>query len=65
MANIYLSPTGEQSGGPKSHTIADFGYNANVFAGKNEQMAKVSEYLEHSGFLPKELVQNEVSWFYG
>ncbi|KAF1807376.1 Glutamate/Leucine/Phenylalanine/Valine dehydrogenase-domain-containing protein [Mucor lusitanicus] len=49
----------------KSHTIVDSGYDANVFAGKKEQMVQVGEYLENSGFLPKELVQNEVSWFYG
>lgn len=28
-------------------------------------MVQVGEYLDNSGFLPKELVQNEVSWFYG
>ncbi|KAK4516891.1 Chitin synthase [Mucor velutinosus] len=49
----------------KSHTIVDSGYDANVFAGKKEQMVQVGKYLESSGFLPKELVQNEVSWFYG
>ncbi|KAI9245868.1 Glutamate/Leucine/Phenylalanine/Valine dehydrogenase-domain-containing protein [Phascolomyces articulosus] len=46
-------------------TVDDGGYNANVFAGKEEQMVKVGEYLEKSGFLPSSLVQNEVSWFYG
>jgi glutamate dehydrogenase len=60
--NDHINPTASSL---KSHTIADFGYNANVFAGKNDQMVQVGEYLENSGFLPKELVQNEVSWFYG
>ena len=46
-------------------TADDGGYNANVFAGKEEQMVQVGEYLEKSGFLPASLVQNEVSWFYG
>ncbi|KAG0172561.1 NAD-dependent glutamate dehydrogenase [Apophysomyces sp. BC1034] len=49
-----------------THTINDeCGYNANVFAGKSEQMGEVCAYLEGIGFLPKELVKNEVSWFYG
>ncbi|KAL1916544.1 uncharacterized protein VTP21DRAFT_5735 [Calcarisporiella thermophila] len=41
------------------------GYNPIVFEGKQEQMLKVNQLLEEQGFLPKELVQNEVSWFYG
>lgn len=40
------------------------GYAANVFAEKEEQMVKVCENLENLGFLPKELVKNEVTWFY-
>ncbi|KAL0089466.1 Glutamate/Leucine/Phenylalanine/Valine dehydrogenase-domain-containing protein [Phycomyces blakesleeanus] len=40
------------------------GYNANVFAGKSEQMVQVCAHLNETGFLPKELVENEVSWFY-
>ncbi|KAI8882686.1 NAD-dependent glutamate dehydrogenase [Backusella circina FSU 941] len=40
------------------------GYAANVFADKENQMHKVCEHLENVGFLPKELVQNEVAWFY-
>lgn len=49
-----------------TRTIDDgSGYNANVFPGKNEQMVQVCEYLENSGFIPKDLVQNEVGWFYG
>ncbi|KAI9028228.1 Glutamate/Leucine/Phenylalanine/Valine dehydrogenase-domain-containing protein [Phycomyces nitens] len=47
------------------HTIHnDSGYNANVFPGKKDQMKKVVGYLEQTGFLPKELVENEVRWFY-
>ncbi|KAF7725002.1 NAD-dependent glutamate dehydrogenase [Apophysomyces ossiformis] len=49
-----------------SHTIRnDSGYNTNVFAEKDQQMAQVCSYLESIGFLPKDLVENEVSWFYG
>ncbi|GAA5803768.1 Glutamate/Leucine/Phenylalanine/Valine dehydrogenase-domain-containing protein [Helicostylum pulchrum] len=40
------------------------GYATNVFAEKNEQMVQVCENLENLGFLPKELVKNEVTWFY-
>ncbi|KAI8646021.1 Glutamate/Leucine/Phenylalanine/Valine dehydrogenase-domain-containing protein [Parasitella parasitica] len=60
-----LAPPGTNSPSGKLNTTADFGYNANVFAGKEEQMVQVQEYLENSGFLPKELVKIEVSWFYG
>ncbi|RKP25932.1 hypothetical protein SYNPS1DRAFT_14937, partial [Syncephalis pseudoplumigaleata] len=41
------------------------GYNVNVFEGKQEQMLKVCEHIQETGFIPKELVQNEVTWFYG
>ncbi|RUP42940.1 Glutamate/Leucine/Phenylalanine/Valine dehydrogenase-domain-containing protein [Jimgerdemannia flammicorona] len=40
------------------------GYNVNVFKGKQGQMVKVAEFLDSKGFIPKELVQNEVTWFY-
>ncbi|KAJ3365780.1 NAD-dependent glutamate dehydrogenase [Allomyces javanicus] len=40
------------------------GYTENVFDGKQEQMLKVAAYIAEKGFLPKELVQNEVQWFY-
>jgi glutamate dehydrogenase len=43
----------------------DSGYAANVFSGKEKQMAQVGDYLENLGFLPKDLVKNEVQWFYG
>lgn len=50
----------------KTHTVKNVsGYNANVFPGKEEQMVSVCDYLSGVGFLPKDLVQNEVSWFYG
>ncbi|KAI9485710.1 MAG: Glutamate/Leucine/Phenylalanine/Valine dehydrogenase-domain-containing protein [Benjaminiella poitrasii] len=65
MTGTFLSPTSPQASSSKSHTITDYGYNANIFAGKNEQMVQVAEYLEGSGFLPKEFVKNEVNWFYG
>jgi glutamate dehydrogenase len=41
------------------------GYSSNVFSGKSEQLQRVVAYVEEKGFIPRELVQNEVSWFYG
>ncbi|KAI8141644.1 Glutamate/Leucine/Phenylalanine/Valine dehydrogenase-domain-containing protein [Fennellomyces sp. T-0311] len=60
-----LAPPSTNGVSKKNTTVDDGGYNANVFAGKNEQMVQVCEYLAKSGFLPEALVQNEVSWFYG
>jgi glutamate dehydrogenase len=40
------------------------GYVAHVFNGKEEQMANVVTYIKSKGFIPSELVDNEVSWFY-
>lgn len=65
MTGMLAPSEAKLNSSAKSHTIVDSGYDANVFAGKKEQMVQVGEYLENSGFLPKELVQNEVSWFYG
>lgn len=41
------------------------GYSTSVFPGKQDQMVKVCQYVAEKGFVPKELVDNEVSWFYG
>jgi glutamate dehydrogenase len=49
--------------GAKSGRVSE-GYSDNIFAGKNEQQAQVCAYIEEKGFIPKELVQNEVAWFY-
>ncbi|KAI7864292.1 Glutamate/Leucine/Phenylalanine/Valine dehydrogenase-domain-containing protein [Spinellus fusiger] len=57
-----LAPNATQ--GNKINIGEDCGYNANVFAGKKEQMVQVCEHLTETGFLPKELVENEVVWFY-
>jgi glutamate dehydrogenase len=51
--------------GPMNAIIKDSsGYNENIFEGKGEQMQKVCEHLEEKGFIPSDLVKNEVSWFY-
>lgn len=40
------------------------GYSTNVFEGKAAQMAEVAGIIAQQGFLPAELIQNEVAWFY-
>ncbi|KAH9253422.1 hypothetical protein BASA81_008619 [Batrachochytrium salamandrivorans] len=50
----------------KSFKVADaVGYASTVFAGKQAQMVEVCTYVTDRGFVPKELINNEVSWFYG
>ncbi|CAG8550783.1 9839_t:CDS:2 [Diversispora eburnea] len=50
---------------PNSMVRNSIGYSENIFDGKADQMLKVCEYLEGKGFIPKDLVNNEVKWFYG
>ncbi|KAG6329847.1 hypothetical protein ID866_9242 [Astraeus odoratus] len=40
------------------------GYTTPVFKGKEEQRAKVQAEVAAKGFIPRELVANEVNWFY-
>ncbi|KAG1822705.1 NAD-specific glutamate dehydrogenase [Suillus subaureus] len=40
------------------------GYTTPVFKGKEEQRAKVQADVAGKGFIPRELVANEVNWFY-
>ncbi|KAL4069971.1 Glutamate/Leucine/Phenylalanine/Valine dehydrogenase-domain-containing protein [Scleroderma yunnanense] len=40
------------------------GYTTPVFKGKEEQRAKVQAAVAAKGFIPRELVTNEVNWFY-
>jgi hypothetical protein len=48
------------------HTVKNTsGYIENAFPGKEDQMVKVTEYLSEKAFIPADLAQNEVSWFYG
>ncbi|KAI7851013.1 Glutamate/Leucine/Phenylalanine/Valine dehydrogenase-domain-containing protein [Circinella umbellata] len=42
-----------------------YGYSTNVFAGKQDQMVQVCQHIEQTGFMPKDLIENEVAWFYG
>ncbi|KAJ3410477.1 NAD-dependent glutamate dehydrogenase [Chytridiales sp. JEL 0842] len=52
-------------GSNAAKSVKTDGYTDNVFAGKAEQLAKVCGFIDEKGFIPKELVQNEVQWFYG
>lgn len=40
------------------------GYHTPVFAGKQEQRLKVEANVLSKGFIPKDFVGSEVSWFY-
>ncbi|KAF7970266.1 hypothetical protein HWV62_24446, partial [Athelia sp. TMB] len=40
------------------------GYTTPVFAGKEKQRAEVQKAVASQGFMPRELVANEVNWFY-
>ncbi|KZV84784.1 hypothetical protein EXIGLDRAFT_559959, partial [Exidia glandulosa HHB12029] len=40
------------------------GYSTPTFAGKDTQRAQVVAAVASKGFIPSELVQNEVAWFY-
>ena len=40
------------------------GYTTPIFEGKQAQRAKVQETVAAKGFIPRELVKNEVAWFY-
>jgi glutamate dehydrogenase len=59
---------------PKEHHLTDRkmkftadspGYKGHVYPEKITQMAQVTKFVEEQGFIPKELIENEVSWFYG
>jgi glutamate dehydrogenase len=53
-------------GTPQPHNVLKntAGYEAVVFAGKKAQAARVEELIKEKGFIPSELVHNEVAWFY-
>ncbi|KAL0574556.1 NAD-dependent glutamate dehydrogenase [Marasmius crinis-equi] len=47
------------------HRVANQpGYTTPIFQGKEEQRAKVQAAIASKGFIPQELVPNEVNWFY-
>ena len=48
----------------KDRKMSIDGYSSNIFEGKPEQMKQVADYISSKGFLPTELIENEVAWFY-
>ena len=51
------APTG------RGRTLSN-GYADNRFEGKMEQMKQVCQKLKGNGFIPQDLIENEVTWFY-
>ncbi|KAI0049429.1 NAD-specific glutamate dehydrogenase [Auriscalpium vulgare] len=73
-AHLQVPPTGPYLSGSSSRTGSDTslhrvknvpGYTTPAFKGKEEQRAKVQSNIAAKGFVPRELVANEVEWFYG
>lgn len=48
----------------KDRKMSIDGYSSNIFEGKPEQMTQVAGFISSKGFLPNELIENEVAWFY-
>jgi hypothetical protein len=48
----------------KDRKMSIDGYSSNIFEGKPEQMKQVASFISSKGFLPTELIENEVEWFY-
>ncbi|CAD6909819.1 unnamed protein product [Tilletia caries] len=65
-ALLSVPGTPNRTGTPGSdHKIANhIGYSDTVFAGKAEQAKEVVATLKHKGFIPPDLVEAEVNWFY-
>ncbi|KAF8495712.1 NADH-dependent glutamate dehydrogenase [Russula emetica] len=61
----YSDPLSHSGSDVSLHRIKNLpGYTTPVFTGKEEQRAKVQENVASKGFIPRELVVNEVQWFY-
>lgn len=63
----HLSVSGSGTGTPRvipQEGSGGSGYVAPVFEGKEQQMEAVMDRVEEQGFIPPELVEQEVKWFY-
>ncbi|KIJ45958.1 hypothetical protein M422DRAFT_29602 [Sphaerobolus stellatus SS14] len=65
----HLTPLASGTSTPGSDTAVHRvknvpGYTTPAFAGKKAQRDKVQESVTAKGFIPRELVRNEVTWFY-
>lgn len=63
MSALQL-PTPLAANGQDHEFILSEGYSENMFEGKADQMEKVVKYIAEKGFLPENLIENEVTWFY-
>ena len=50
--------------GQDEEFINSDGYSDNQFNQKQEQMNEVVDYIAKKGFLPQDLIETEVAWFY-
>ncbi len=48
----------------KDRKMSIDGYSSNVFEGKPAQMTQVAQFIAEKGFLPQDLIEAEVAWFY-
>jgi hypothetical protein len=64
--NLSMSPTHGRSASIFSNNEAtrSDGYSINIFSDKTKQMTEVVRLIQNHGFIPVELVQDEVKWFY-
>ncbi|KAF3007518.1 NAD-dependent glutamate dehydrogenase [Curvularia kusanoi] len=60
----HLSVPGSGSSTPRTMPQEGGGYVAPAFEGKEQQMEAVMDGVEDKGFLPADLVEFEVKWFY-
>ena len=60
----HLSVPGSGSSTPRIIPQEGGGYVAPTFEGKEQQMESVMDGVEEKGFIPADLVEFEVKWFY-
>lgn len=60
LKGSHLQVPGQQQAQPHG----EHGYQRTVFPGKADQMERVIAQLGSMGFMPKDLIPNEVQWFY-
>lgn len=65
LLSVNSSTSRSGSHTPIDHIIANnAGYTDTVFEGKADQAAQVKKLLSNKGFIPPNLVNAEVDWFY-
>lgn len=64
--NLSMSPTHGRSASifSNNEVARSDGYSINIFSDKTKQMTEVVRLIQSHGFIPAELVQAEVKWFY-